>query len=94
MYPELIFPLARVCGFSRHLAAILYSTTSKKKNTDFEISNRFCRIDIPNLRLGLLIGTRPGDAGDVKISFRQQVLTLRDFKEGSINCLVGSLCFS
>lgn len=54
------------------------------------LAEMFSRIDIPNLRLGLLIGTRPGDAGDVKISFRQQVLTLRDFKEGSINCLVGS----
>ncbi|KAL8788944.1 MAG: hypothetical protein Q9195_007060 [Heterodermia aff. obscurata] len=59
----------------------------KRRYTARILVEMFSRIDIPNVRLGLLIGTRPGDAGDVKISFRQQVLTLRDFKEGSINCL-------
>lgn len=41
-----------------------------------------------NLRLGSLVGTRYGDPGDVKISFRQQVLTLNKFRKGEINCLV------
>ena len=43
----------------------------------------------PNMRIGLLIGTRYGDPGDLKISFRQQVLTLTKFRKGEINCLVG-----
>lgn len=41
-----------------------------------------------HLRIGLLIGTRYGDPGDVKVSFRQQVLTLSKFRKGEINCLV------
>ena len=65
----------------------------KRRYTARILAEMFSSIEIPNLRLGLLIGTRPGDAGDVKISFRQQVLTLRDFKEGRINCLVGSTGF-
>lgn len=48
----------------------------------------FTQIGIPLVRLGLLIGTRYGDPGDVKISFRQQVLTLTKFRKGEINCLV------
>ena len=48
----------------------------------------FTQMRIANAKLGVLIGTRYGDAGDVKISFRQQIITLRDFKEGNINCLV------
>lgn len=43
----------------------------------------------PNLRVGLLIGTRYGDPGDVKFSFRQQIITLNKFRKGEINCLVG-----
>lgn len=50
----------------------------------------FSQMRIENAKLGVLIGTRYGDAGDVKISFRQQIITLRDFKEGNINCLVSS----
>lgn len=46
------------------------------------------QIGSPLMRLGLLIGTRYGDPGDVKISFRQQVLTLTKFRKGEINCLV------
>ena len=53
----------------------------------------FTQISIPLVRLGLLIGTRYGDAGDVKVSFRQQVLTLTKFRKGEINCLVSANCF-
>lgn len=42
----------------------------------------------PNLRVGLLIGTRYGDPGDVRFSFRQQIITLNKFRKGEINCLV------
>lgn len=48
----------------------------------------FTQIGMPLVRLGLLIGTRYGDPGDVKISFRQQILTLTKFRKGEINCLV------
>ena len=44
----------------------------------------------PHLRLGLLIGTNGSETGDIKFSFRQQVLTLMKFRKGEINCLVGA----
>lgn len=46
-------------------------------------------ISSPNLRVGLLIGTRYGDPGDVRFSFRQQIITLNKFRKGEVNCLVG-----
>lgn len=46
------------------------------------------RLGTPHIRIGLLIGTRYGDPGDLKISFRQQVLTLTKFRKGEVNCLV------
>jgi len=52
-----------------------------------ELSERF---GTPHIRIGLLIGTRYGDPGDLKISFRQQVLTLMKFRKGELNCLVGT----
>ena len=45
----------------------------------------------PNLRVGLLIGTRYGDPGDIRFSFRQQIITLNKFRKGEVNCLVGPL---
>lgn len=45
-------------------------------------------IGSPHLRLGLLIGTNGSETGDIKFSFRQQVLTLMKFRKGEINCLV------
>ena len=45
------------------------------------------RLGTPHIRIGLLIGTRYGDPGDLKISFRQQVLTLMKFRKGEVNCL-------
>ena len=47
----------------------------------------FTRIGPVNLRLGLLVGTRIGDPGDVKVSFKQQILTLMKFRKGELNCL-------
>ncbi|KAL9613891.1 MAG: hypothetical protein Q9167_001569 [Letrouitia subvulpina] len=51
------------------------------------LGNLFSRIGPPHMRMDLLIGTRYGDPGDVKISFRQQVLTLTKFRKGELNCL-------
>ena len=60
----------------------------KRRYTARLLGELFSRIGTPHLRLGLLIGTRTGDAGDVKFTFRQQVLTLVKFKSGELNCLV------
>jgi len=40
-----------------------------------------------HLRVGSLVGTRSGDAGDLKVSFRDQVITMMNFRKGTINCL-------
>lgn len=42
----------------------------------------------PLMRLGVLIGSRYGESGDVRVSYREQIRTLKDFKNGGINCLV------
>ena len=41
-------------------------------------------------RCDLLIGSGSGDYGDVKFSFRQQILTLMRFKSGELNCLIAT----
>lgn len=41
----------------------------------------------PYLHVGTLVGTRTGDAGDLNVSFREQVLTMMNFRKGKINCL-------
>ena len=43
-----------------------------------------------HLRLGLLMGTRIGDPGDVKFSVKQQILTLTKFRKGELNCLIAT----
>ena len=60
----------------------------KRRYTARLLAQLFSHIGTPNLRLDLLIGSRTGDAGDISFSFRQQVLTMRKFKKGDINCLV------
>ena len=45
---------------------------------------------IPDLRTGLLIGSKPGEAGDAAFSFRQQVLTLLKLRKGELNCLIAT----
>ncbi|CAG8979867.1 hypothetical protein HYALB_00002640 [Hymenoscyphus albidus] len=40
-----------------------------------------------HLRVGTLVGARSGEAGDQNNSFRQQVLTMMNFRRGKVNCL-------
>lgn len=60
----------------------------KRRYTARLLGELLAQIGTEHLRVGLLIGTRYGDPGDVKVSFRQQVLTLGKFRKGEINCLV------
>ena len=50
----------------------------------------FKSIGSPNMRLSLLMGSRQGEIGDIKFSFRQQIMTLIKFKKGELNCLVAT----
>jgi endoribonuclease Dicer len=59
----------------------------KRRKTARLLAQLFRDIGTPHLRPDLLIGSGFGDFGDVRVSFRQQVLTLMKFKKGEINCL-------
>ncbi|KAL8714323.1 MAG: hypothetical protein Q9220_001654 [cf. Caloplaca sp. 1 TL-2023] len=48
----------------------------------------FARIGSPHLRLGLLVGTRPGELGDLNMTWHKQKSILKDFRKGTLNCLV------
>ena len=43
-----------------------------------------------NLHPEILIGSGEVDVGDVKISFRQQILSLLKFRKGEVNCLIAT----
>ncbi|KAL8861765.1 MAG: hypothetical protein Q9178_001966 [Gyalolechia marmorata] len=59
----------------------------KQRYTAQLLGGLFARIGSPHLKLGILIGTCHGDPGDVKVSFKQQMMTLHRFKKGDLNCL-------
>ena len=60
----------------------------KRRYTARLLGEIFKRIGNAHLRLGILIGTRTDEAGDIKFTVRQQVLTLMKFRKGELNCLV------
>ncbi|KAI9705414.1 MAG: Dicer-like protein 1 [Candelina mexicana] len=60
----------------------------KRRYTARLLGELFSRIGTPHMRSSILIGTRIGEAGDLKVSFRQQVITLLKFRKGELNCLV------
>ncbi|KAL8687466.1 MAG: hypothetical protein Q9218_006367 [Villophora microphyllina] len=47
----------------------------------------FTRLRLPNLHQGTLVGTRSGDAGELEVSFRQQMEIIHKFRKGQLNCL-------
>ncbi|CAD6499017.1 BgTH12-04671 [Blumeria graminis f. sp. triticale] len=48
------------------------------------------RIKTKWLRVGALVGTRSGEAGDLNTSFRDQVITMMQFRKGKLNCLIAT----
>ncbi|KAG9246055.1 dicer-like protein [Calycina marina] len=40
-----------------------------------------------HIQVGTLVGTRTGVAGDLNVSFRDQVITMMNFRSGKLNCL-------
>jgi endoribonuclease Dicer len=63
----------------------------QKRYTARLLGELFKHIGSSHMRMGLLIGTNGGETGDIKFTFRQQVLTLMKFRKGEINCLVSVL---
>ncbi|KAI1006532.1 Dicer-like protein 1 [Podosphaera aphanis] len=42
------------------------------------------------LHIGVLVGTRSGETGDLNTSFRDQVVTMMKFRKGIVNCLLAT----
>lgn len=59
----------------------------QQRHTARILCDLFTEIGSRHLRPGILIGIRSTEAGDLKTSFRQQVLTLAKFRTGELNCL-------
>ena len=47
-------------------------------------------IGTPHMRLDLLMGSRAGEVGDVRFTFRQQIVTVMKFRKGELNCLIAT----
>ena len=62
----------------------------KRRYTARLLQNLLNHLGTEYLRPGILIGSGYGAVGDVKISFRQQVLTLLKFRKGEVNCLIAT----
>ena len=62
----------------------------KQRYTARLLGKVFERIGSDHMRLDLLIGNKSGELGDLKFSFRQQVMTLLKFRKGELNCLIAT----
>ena len=60
----------------------------KRRYTARLLGDLFSRLDLPNIRVGTLLGARKGEPGDPNISYKHQILTLTRFRKGKLNCLV------
>ncbi|KAI9848483.1 MAG: Dicer-like protein 1 [Thelocarpon superellum] len=61
----------------------------QKRRTARLLASLFVHASVgtPHLRVGLLMGTVSAGVNDLQISFRDQVLTLTKFRNGTLNCL-------
>lgn len=62
-----------------------------RRSTARLLNKLFTNIGSPHLRTGLLVGARKGEPGDVMLSVREQILTLKRFRKGVLNCLVNPM---
>lgn len=60
---------------------------TRQRHTARLLGDLFMHLGIRNLRPGVLIGVRSGDDAGMNTSFRQQFVTLANFRTGEINCL-------
>ena len=66
----------------------------KKRYTTRVLGDLFGRLGIPNIRVGTLLGARQGDPGEPNITYKQQMVTMKRFRKGALNCLVSSMISS
>ena len=51
------------------------------------LTDLFLKLGSPNMRIGTLIGTRQAESGDLKVTIRDQMMTLMKFRKGELNVL-------
>ncbi|KFY44085.1 hypothetical protein V495_03629 [Pseudogymnoascus sp. VKM F-4514 (FW-929)] len=87
---------SKVLGLAKHLRERFERTTFDKcivfvqqRYTARLLADLFGspQIGTPHLRVGALTGTRNRNGADLESSFRNQVITLRRFRLGEVNCL-------
>ena len=59
----------------------------QRRSTARLLGDLFQTIRSPHMRVGTLIGTRQAESGDMKVTIRQQMLTLMKFRQGELNVL-------
>lgn len=59
----------------------------QRRSTARLLADLFKRMHFPNMRVGTLIGTRQAESGDIKVTIREQMLTLMKFRQGDFNVL-------
>ena len=62
----------------------------KRRNTARLLRSLLNHLGTLHLRPETLTGSGDGAVGDVKMSFRQQILTLLKFRKGEVNCLIAT----
>ena len=75
------------CGKEKHGKCIIFVN---KRWTARLLREMLPSMGAHYLRPDLLIGTKIGDAGDIKVSFRKQLGALNKFRKGEINCLIAT----
>lgn len=75
--------------FERHTDTKCIVFTAQR-HTARILADLFSRIRTPHLRPGWLIGVRSRDSEGIRVSHRQQFMTLLAFRKGELNCLVRS----
>ena len=54
------------------------------------VEQAICHLGVQYIRPDVLIGTRTGDAGDLKFHFRRQLNSLNNFRKSETNCLIAT----
>ncbi|KAG8527658.1 uncharacterized protein KY384_007811 [Bacidia gigantensis] len=98
--PSSPLTLEKPCVSSKVLVLCQYLKLRYEKPTDHKcivfVERRYMarvlleflkRVNIGHIHLGLIMGKRAGEAGDKKLSVKQQLLTLTRFRKGELNCL-------
>ncbi|CAL5870932.1 uncharacterized protein PFLUO_LOCUS5174 [Penicillium psychrofluorescens] len=82
---QLLFnKLADQFAESAHTKCIVFTTQRSTARTLMQLCQK---LEIPNIRPGILVGVRKGDILAMRATFRNQFMALLKFRQGELNCL-------